>query len=126
MKPTQEKIDQIKAQFPDREVYAVDAVAVDQDKNEDYLTTFLMTGPLREEYKMYVNKVIASRDEKDDANRLWAQRMAVENAALAQIRWPDREEARKAFDGRQEMVDLFAEKLREMAGANVELRTKKL
>lgn len=121
MKPTQDKIDFIKSQFPDRVLYEVEAVDA-----EDHVMTFIMTGPLREEYKMFVSKVLAAKNQNDEADRLWAMRAAVENAALAQIRWPEREVAKAAFDARPEMIDGFAEELKKAAGSNIELRSKKL
>lgn len=121
MEPTKEKIEQIKAQFPDRVLYEVEAVDAD-----DKIMTFVMTGPTRDEYKFFINKMIAAREMKDESDKLWAVRTAVENAAIAQIRWPDREEVKKAFDARPEMIDGFAAELQKAAGSNVELRSKKL
>lgn len=126
MQPSQEKIEFIKSQFPDRALYVVDAVAVDKETNEETVLTVIMTGPTREEHRFYTVKMMAANDIKDAAEKLWAVRSAVENAALAQIRWPERDEVKKAFDARPEMVDDFAGKLREFAGYNVELRSKKL
>lgn len=124
--PTQDKIDFIKSQFPDRVLYEIQAVAVDKNTGEDHVLTVLMTGPTRDEYKMYVNKVLAAQEIKDEADRIWQTRTAVENAALGQIRWPDREDVRQAFNARPEMIDGFAAELRKAAGSNVELRAKKL
>lgn len=121
MTPSSEKLDQLKAQFPDRTLYLVDAV-----DDEDQVMTFVMTGPTRDEYKFFVGKMLAARETKDEADKLWAMRSAVENAALAQIRWPDREECKKAFEARPQMVDAFHEQINKATGANVELRSKKL
>lgn len=121
MEPSKEKIEQIKAQFPDRALFLVEAVDADER-----VMTFVMTAPTREEHKFFVNRMIAARDTKDEADRLWAVRTAVENAAVAQIRWPERDEVKKAFDARPEMIDGFAAELQKAAGANVELRSKKL
>lgn len=121
MKPSQEKIEFIKSQFPDRALFLVEAVDA-----EDEVMSFVMTGPTKDEYKFFVNKMIAAKDTKDEADRLWAIRTAVENAALAQIRWPEREDVKRAFDARPEMVDGFAAELQKAAGQNVELRSKKL
>lgn len=135
MKPSQEKIDAIKAQFPDRELYVVEAIVPARDKDgnkifdtedDECVMTFLMTGPTREEYKMFINKITIAGETKDKAERLWAIRAAVENAALAQIRWPDRAECQRAFDSRPEMVDGFSDELRKAAGSQIELRSKKL
>lgn len=126
MNPPQDKIDFIKSQFPERALYEIDAVAVDKDTGEETVLTVIMTGPSREEYRFFINKMLAAKETKDEGDRLWAIRSSIENAALAQIRWPEREEVRKAFDSRPEMVDGFAAKLQMAAGSNVELRSKKL
>ena len=126
MRPPDEKIEYLKTQFPDRALYEVDAVAVDKDTGDDVVLTVVMTGPTRDEYRFFTNKLIAATDIKDTGDKMWAIRAAVENAALAQIRWPEREEVKRVFDSRPEMVDGFAEKLREAAGSNIELRSRKL
>lgn len=121
MKPTDERLEQIKAEFPDRSLVEVEAV-----DGEDHVMTFVMTGPTREEYKFFVNKMIAAREVKDEADRLWAIRLAVENAATAMIRWPDRDEVKKAFGRHPEMIDGFAAEIQKAAGSNIELRSRKL
>lgn len=121
MTPSQEKIEQIRAQFPDRNLFLVEAVDA-----EDQVMSFVMTGPSKDEYKFFSGKILGAIDTKDPQDKLWALRGIVENAALAQIRWPDREECKKAFDARPEMVDGFQEELRKAAGSNIELRSKKL
>jgi hypothetical protein len=118
---SQEKIDQIKSQFPDRALILVEA----NDAN-DKVMEFIMTGPTRDELKFLDNKLTAAREIKDEADKMWAMRSIVENAALAQIRWPDREECKKAFEVRPQMVDGFHAELRKAAGADIELRSKKL
>jgi hypothetical protein len=119
--PSQEKIDQIKQQFPDRPLFLVDAV-----DSEEQVMTFVMTGPTRDEYRFYTNKMLAAKETKDQADQLWEMRMIAENAALSQIRWPDREECKKAFEMRPEMVDNFHAELRKAAGSLIEFRSKKL
>ena len=126
MRPPDDKIEYLRTQFPDRALYEVDAVAVDKDSGDDIVLTVVMTGPTRDEYRFFTNKLISATDIKDTGDKMWAIRLAVENAALAQIRWPEREEVKRVFDSRPEMVDGFAEKLREAAGSNVELRSRKL
>ena len=121
MQPSKEKIEQLKAQFPDRELRLVEAV-----DGDDEVIAFVMTSPLREEHRFYTGKAIAAQEIKDETDRLWATRQAVENAALAQIRWPEREACKAAFDRRPEMIDAFAVELRKAAGSGVELRSKKL
>lgn len=119
--PSDDKIAHLKTAFPDRSLHLVEATDAD-----DQIMTFVMTGPTREELKFLDNKLAAARDTKDEADRIWQMRTAVENAALAQIRWPDRDECKKAFEARPQMVDGFHEQLRNAAGSNVELRSKKL
>lgn len=127
MTPPQDRIDQIKAQFPDRALFLVNAVAVeDKDKSEDQVMEFVMTAPERGEYRLFVDQMIKAREVKDEGDRLWKIREVVENAALNQIRWPSKEECQKAFRNRPEMVDGFAQELQKAAGSNVELRSKKL
>ena len=121
MTPSQDKIEQLKAQYPDRALLLVEAMDAD-----DKVMSFVMTGPTKDEYKFFVGKLLAAREIKDEQDKLWSMRAAVENAALAQIRWPDRDECKKAFDARPEMVDGFHEELRKAAGANIELRSRKL
>ena len=121
MTPSKEKIDQIKAQFPERTLHLVSAADA-----EDEIMEFVITGPTIEELRFLDNKLVAARDIKDEVDKTWEMRKAVKNAALAQIRWPDRAECEKAFDARPQMVDGFHEQLRNAAGANVELRSKKL
>lgn len=121
MEPDKDKIEQIKAAFPDRALFGVDAV-----DGTDQVMAFLMTAPERGEYKLFVEQMIKARDTKDEGDRLWKIREVVENAALAQIRWPDRDTCMKVFRSRPEMVDGFAQELQKAAGANIELRSRKL
>lgn len=125
MRPSDENIEFVKAQHPDRVLYEVDAVIAAAGVDEETVLTVLMTGPSRDEYKFFVTKMMAAKESKDDADRLWGIRLAIENAALAQIRWPDRETVKAAFNGRPEMIDNFAAELQKAAGSNVELRSKK-
>jgi hypothetical protein len=121
LQPSKEKIEQIKAQFPDRELYLVEALDA-----EDEVLTFVMTSPERGEYRIYVDKMMEAGAIKSEAEKTWKVREIIENAALGQIRWPDREDCQKAFRMRPAMVDGFAEELQKAAGAHVELRSKKL
>lgn len=121
MQPSKEKIEQIKAQFPDRELHEVTAV---DDKEQ--VMVFIMTSPERGEYKIFVEKLMEVSSLKTESEQLWKVREVVENAALAQIRWPDREECQKAFRLKPEMIDKFSDELRRQAGSQIELRSKKL
>lgn len=123
MKPSQESIEQIKGQFPDRPLFLIEV----QD-GSDELMPFVMTAPSRDEYRMYTAKMLEAKNDKgkDENDQLWRLRLIAENAALAQIRWPDRETCKKAFEARPEMVDNFHEELRKAAGSLIEFRSKKL
>lgn len=120
-KPTPETIEMLKAQFPDRVLLEVEAV-----DGDDQVMTFVMTGPNKDEYDFYIEKMLAAKDLKGESERIKAVRKAAENAALAQIRWPDRPSVQRAFEMRPEMIDGFPEELRKAAGSNVELRARKL
>lgn len=85
-----------------------------------------MTGPSRDEYKKFTDEMIAARECKNESDKLSAIRGAIERAALAQIRWPDRESCQAMFNSRPAMMDGFADELHKAAGSNVELRSKKL
>lgn len=118
--PTAEKIAQLKAQFPDRSLHLVEAV------DGDDTTTFIMTGPLREEYQKYLEEVTKAGDAKSKIDSINQTRAALERAVLAQVRWPDREECKRIFEQRPAMIDQFFDTLQAAAGSNVEVRSKKL
>lgn len=119
--PSPEKIAEIKAKFPDRSLHLVEAKA-----GEDSVAFFVMTGPTRDEYKKFTDEAIKANDVKNESDKMAGLRGAIERAALAQIRWPDREECQKLFENKPAMVDGFAKELHEAAGSNVELRSRKL
>jgi hypothetical protein len=121
LQPSKEKIEQIKAQFPDRELHLVEAI---DDKDE--VISFVMTSPERGEYKIFIDRLMETTSIKSESDQAWKVREIVENAALAQIRWPEREECQKAFRLKPEMVDKFTDELRKQAGSQIELRSKKL
>jgi hypothetical protein len=121
MEPTPEKIAEIKAKYPDRALELIEA-----KDGEDEIAHFVLTGPLREEYKKFSDEMLAAKDAKQESDKLASIRGAIERAALAQIRWPDRETVQALFNARPAMVDGFAEVLHKAAGSNVELRAKKL
>ena len=121
MLPSKEKIEQLRAQFPDRELHLIEAY-----DDSDEVMSFILTAPERGEYKIYISKLIETESVKDEGEKLWKVREAMENAVLGQIRWPEREECQKAFRARPEMIDKFGNELRRLAGAQVELKSKKL
>lgn len=125
--PPDDKIQAIKQLFPSRALFLVEAIAKENadDKGDEYMS-FIMTAPERGEYKLFIEQMFKARESKSDADKIWAVREAVENAALAQIRWPSREECMTAFRERPAMVDGFAEELQKAAGEQLEFRSKKL
>lgn len=102
----------IKGQFPHRKVKLITIA----DDGEDLL--FVMTSPVREEWKMYRGKITAA------GQNIEAIEGAIENAALAQIRHPDRDTVKAIFDARPGIVQSFAEELAKLAGAQVEVTSK--
>jgi hypothetical protein len=115
-----EKIEELKAKFPDRELHRIELV----DGNEAS-HVLVMTGPNRDEYRKFVSDVQRASDSKP-ADKLEAIRFAIEQNALAQIRWPDRDDVKALFSSLPAMVEKFADKLHETAGGTIELRSKKL
>jgi hypothetical protein len=119
--PTDERIAALKLQFPDRVLKLIEAV----DGNEPVIN-LVMTGPTRAEYNIYVEKMIKARETKDEGDRVKAMRIAVENATLPQIRWPDEATVKREFEARPQMIDSFAKTLDELSGGQIELRAKNL
>lgn len=123
--PTDEKIAQLKAQYADRQLFLVEAVD-GEGETEDLSMVCVMTAPERGEYKMFVEAMFKAGDSTKGADKIWATRNAIEIAALAQIRWPSREECMTAFRLRPAMIDGFAEELKKAAGEQTIVRSKKL
>jgi hypothetical protein len=122
--PTEERILALKSQFPDRVLKLIEAV--DGKDGDEVVLNLVMTGPTRDEYNFYVEKMIKAKETKDEGDRVKAMRAAVEIAALAQIRWPDREAVKKEFEARPQMIDSFASTLDQLSGGQIELRAKNL
>ena len=118
--PSKEVIERLKAQFSDRSLHLVEIV----DEGESM--HFVMTGPNKHEYKKFVDEVLGAKEKKTDAEMVDAVRSATERAALAQIRWPERAEVQDLFDRRPALVDSFRDEIHKAAGANAEVRSKKL
>lgn len=122
--PTKDQIDRIKAQYADRSLHLVE-VADKEEGGDTYF--FVMTGQTRDEHKKYVEEMLDGHETKGgDKMVVAAIRKAVETAALAMIRHPDREEAKRVFDLKPMMIEKFSEQLKSHAGSNVEVRSKKL
>jgi hypothetical protein len=119
--PPEDKIKAIKELFPDRALFLIEATDADEE-----VMSFVMTAPERGEYKLFIEAVYKSREHKSETDKIWAMRQAVENAALAQIRWPSREECMAAFRARPAMIDGFMEEMHKAAGEQIQVRSKKL
>lgn len=120
--PTAEQIAHLKEKYADRSLHQVEKYA----PKDEVVYTFIMTGPTRDELDMFDQRLMKASEIKDAAEKKSAIRSTVEAAALAQIRWPDRDEAKRVLALHPEMVYSFADDIRNFAGANFETRTKKL
>lgn len=118
--PGKEVIERLKSQHADRSLHLVTIV---EDGDEIH---FVMTGPTKLEYKKFTDEILGAKDKKNDAEMVDAVRTAVERAALAQIRWPDRSEVQAVFDRKPALVDSLRDEIHKAAGANAEVRSKKL
>ncbi len=112
--PSPEKVLALKAQFPNRSLHEVTLV----DGDKEYV--FVMTGPARDEFKKFLREVNEARDNLEKG------REAIERAALAQIRWPERETVREIFENHPAFPDQFGELVHKFAGSAVEVRAKNL
>jgi hypothetical protein len=118
--PTADDITGWKNRLPDRSLHLIEAV----DGDDCYC--FIMSGPNRDEYKKFLDDVSTANEQKEEKVKLDKLRLAVEHAALAQLRFPDRDECRRIFDSKPAFVINFAEEIHKAAGASVEVRSKKL
>lgn len=118
--PSQNEIDKLKSQFSDRALAQVEATS----DGDSY--AFIVTGPNKPEYDKFLHDIQAASALKSDEDKSRALRLAVEKAALAQIRWPDRAEVVALFEKYPAMSLSFAEELHKLAGASFEVRSKKL
>jgi len=118
-----EVVAQLKEKHSDRSLHQVDKYDPD-DTSVSY--TFVMTGPNRDELDKFEQEMLATDKVSDKHEKKSAIRTAIEKAALAQIRWPDRDEVKRIFGLHSEMVFSFATDLRHFAGDTFATRTKKL
>lgn len=118
--PNKEQIERLKAQHSDRSLHLVTVT----DDGEEY--HFVMTGPSKLEYKKFMDELLSAKDKKNDAEMVETVHKAVECAALAQIRWPERLEVQALFDRKPALADSFRDEIHKAAGANAEARSKKL
>jgi len=112
--PTQDVIDRLKQQFPNRTLSRF----VIKDQGDEHV--FILTSPNREEWKKYR---VECKSSGEDIERM---EIAVERAALAQIRWPEREEVKALFASKPGIIANFAGELNDLVGTNAEVSSKKL
>lgn len=113
--PSASVVAQLKAQYQGRTLNRVEMEAEDGTS-----FVFVMTGPSRVEWKKYQDEIVAAAGNAD------RQQKVLENAALAQIRWPSREEAVGIFDLNPGLIINFAETLNKLARVEVTVTSKKL
>lgn len=118
--PNEQKIAELKAKFSDRSLHEV----VLENEDEAYL--FVMTGPTRAEYEKFQSELNDVIEKKKGLDKTIGIRDAVERAAIAQIRWPERPEAQAIFARFPTMSLQLADKIHGMAGDSFEVRSKKL
>lgn len=118
--PNKETIERVKSQHSDRSIHLTTAT------DGDDVYHFIMTGPNRAEYKKFYDELLGAKEKKTDAEMVEAVHIAVERAALAQIRWPERAEVQGLFDRKPGLVENFRDELHRLAGANAEVHSKKL
>lgn len=111
---TEELIAEIKAKHPGRSLEQVDMT----DQGETY--SFILAAPSKPEWQKY-------RKELSEAgSSLLNVEAAIERAALAAIKAPSREECQALFNAKPGLVQNFASELNRMAGAEAEVRAKRL
>ncbi len=118
--PSQQDIDRLKAAHPNKSLHRLDIKVADED------LVLVMTGPGKAEYEKFNLEISAAQEKKGDAEKGKALRDAVERAALAQIRWPDRQATVDLFERFPALALNLGEKLHDLAGATVEVVAKKL
>jgi hypothetical protein len=118
-----EVVKQLKEKFTDRSLHLVEKFDP-EDPSTSY--AFVMTGPNRDELDKFEQEMLATKKVSDPHENKIAIRTVATTAALAQIRWPDREEVKRIFNLHPEMVFSFANDIRRFAGDSFETRTKKL
>lgn len=112
--PSEDVVIKLKAKFPNRSLHSVE---IDVSGETFY---FLMTGPTKVEFKKYHEELKAAGS---DGVKLI---QAVETAALAQLRWPEREDIQALFEHYPGLPTHFGEYIGEFAGVNADSRAKKL
>lgn len=119
-RPSDNDIARAKAACPDRALRLVELT------NEDDELCFIVSGPSKPEYQKFQEEAQSAVEKKSDKERAEAARQAIERAALAQIKWPDRDAAQALFVRYPSIYLKFADLLHDMAGDSFEVRSKKL
>ena len=118
--PSKEIIERLKSEHTDRSLMQIE---IDHEGETYY---FLMTGPNEIEYKKFMTEVMDGKEKPKESEQMDAIRDATKRAALAQIRWPDRDQVKELFNRFPGMSSRFREKLHEAAATSAEVRSKKL
>ena len=122
MQPSADRIAQLKTQFSDRSLHIVDVIG--DDGEAQYC--FIMTSPSSDEMAKFCEEAINAEEAKDAKEQRRMLHGAISRAAMAQIRWPERDEVRKIFEYNSEMLWKIGPLLRKHAGEGAEFRSKKL
>lgn len=119
--PTKEQIESLKARHQDRSIHQVEIV------HDEDVYFFVMLGPNEEEFKKFCDEMLDADEMKGAAKvKNDATRQAAKRAALMLIKHPDRAEVARIFDMKPDFPMDFPKKIREAAGSNTEVRSKKL
>lgn len=118
--PSKETIEKLKEEHLDRSLLHIE---IDHEGDTYH---FLMTGPSETEYKKFTTEVLEAKDKPKESEQMEGVRDASKRAALAQIRWPSRDDAAEFFKRFPATSMQFREQLHKAAGASAEVRAKKL
>jgi len=112
--PDQSVINEMKTKYPDRDI----ALFSLSDEYGDY--HFIMTAPDNGDWTKYQREIDQAGKSEEKLQKV------VYTAALAQIRWPSRDETKAIFDRRPGLVQNILPQLQSLAGVNATARLKKL
>lgn len=118
--PNKDTIDRLKAEHDERSLLHVEI------DHEEETYHFLMTGPNDVEYKKFMTELLDAKDKSKESEQMDGIRSVVHRAALAQIRWPDRDTVTALFKRFPGMSSRFRDELHKAAGTSAEVRSKKL
>lgn len=127
--PSSDQITALKDKYPNRSLHLVEMVDVEGKTatDDDDVYCFVMTGPSKEEFKKYTDEIMSAKEKaKTEADKIDGINGAIERAALAMIRHPDRDEVKRLFDFKPLLAQGFAAEISKAAGDNFEVRSRKL